>query len=112
MEIKKKTLVIGVLSLLFVGIVLVSASTYYSTVALHKAMMHSEDFAAMHEAMIKGDYATAEQYHAATGVDCPLHALVKEGKISPQEMQAMYDWMMSGSFPQEKPATLSDEPYP
>ena len=65
MEISKKTLIGGVFAVLLLGVVLVGASSYYSTYELHKRMMASDDFEAMHTAMMSGDFAAAEKYHEA-----------------------------------------------
>jgi len=108
MEISKKTLIGGVFAMLVLGVVLVSASTYYSTYELHKRMMASDDFEAMHTAMMSGDFAAAEKYHETLDFECPMHDLVKEGDVSLEEFQMMHEWMVSGNFPEEKPADLSE----
>lgn len=108
MEISKKTLIGGVFAMLLLGVVLVSASSYYSTYELHKKMMASDDFEAMHTAMMSGDFAAAEKYHETLDFECPMHDLVKEGDVSLEDFQMMHEWMVSGNFPKEKPAELSE----
>jgi len=107
METNKKT-IIGVFSMLLVGIALVSASSYFSMNELHQRMMASDDFEAMHTAMISGDFEAAEKYHETLDFECPMHELVKEGDISTDEFQVMHQWMISGDFPQEKPKEISN----
>jgi hypothetical protein len=107
METNKKT-IIGVFSMLLVGIALVSASSYFSMNELHQRMMASDDFEAMHTAMISGDFEAAEKYHETLDFECPMHELVKEGNISTDEFQVMHQWMISGDFPQEKPKEISN----
>jgi len=108
MEIKKKTLIVGVFAMLLLGVVLVSASSYYSTYELHERMMASDDFEAMHTAMMGGDFAAAEKYHETLDFECPMHDLVKEGDVSLEDFRRMHEWMISGNFPKEKPADLSE----
>jgi hypothetical protein len=107
METNKK-IIIGVFSMLLVGIALVSASSYFSMNELHQRMMASDDFEAMHTAMISGDFEAAEKYHETLDFECPMHELVKEGDISTDEFQVMHQWMISGDFPQEKPKEISN----
>lgn len=108
MDMNKK-IIIGVFSMLLLGVVLVSASSYFSMNSLHQKMMVSDDFEAMHTAMMSGDFEAAEKYHETLDFECPMHELVKEGDISTGEFQLMHQWMMTGDFPQEKPESLSDE---
>ncbi len=110
METNKK-IIIGIFSLLLLGVVLVSASSYYSMSELHKRMMGSDDFEAMHTAMMGGDFEASEKYHDTLDFECPMHELVKEGDISTEEFQIMHQWMMTNNFPQEKPKGLSDEAW-
>ena len=107
MEINKKIL-IGVFGMLLLGVALVSASSYFSMNELHQKMMASDDFEAMHTAMMSGDFAAAEKYHETLDFECPMHDLVKEGDISLEDFQMMHEWMVSGNFPEEKPADLSE----
>lgn len=107
MEINKK-IMIGFFAMLVVGIALVSASSYLNTYELHKRMMASDDFEAMHTAMMGGDFDAAERYHDTLDFECPMHELVKEGDISLNDFQLMHEWMISGNFPDEKPIELSD----
>lgn len=104
MKIIKKTLIAGIFAMLLLGVVLVSASSYYSTYELHKRMMASDDFEAMHTAKMSGDFAAAEKYHESLDFECPMHDLVKEGDISLENFQMMHEWMISGNFPDKKPA--------
>jgi hypothetical protein len=108
MEISKKTLVVGVFAMLLLGIVLVGASSYSSIYDSHKRAVSSDDFEAMHYAMMNGDFATAEKYHEAAGFDCPMHDAVKNGDVSTEEFQMMHEWMVSGNFPSEKPEGFSE----
>lgn len=108
MEINKKTVIVGIFSMLLLGVVLVSASSYYSMNELHRRMMASDGFEEMHAAMISGDFEAAEKYHKTLDFECPMHDLVKEGDISLEDFQAMHEWMISGDFPKEKPAELSE----
>ncbi|RMF06596.1 hypothetical protein D6764_01895 [Candidatus Woesearchaeota archaeon] len=94
--------------MLLAGVVLVSAGSYYSIYSLHKSVSSSDDFEAMHSAMMQGDFKTAEKYHEQLDFECPMHELVKQGDISLEDFQTMHGWMMSGNFPEEKPAGLSD----
>ncbi|RME52300.1 hypothetical protein D6783_05295, partial [Candidatus Woesearchaeota archaeon] len=94
--------------MLLLGVVLVSASGYYSAYELHKRLMASDDFVAMHTAMMRGDFKAAEKYHETLDFECPMHDLVKEGDVSLEDFQVMHEWMMSGRFPKEKPAQLSE----
>jgi hypothetical protein len=103
-----KRIIIGVFSMLLVGIALVSASSYFSMNELHQRMMVSDDFEAMHTAMISGDFEASEKYHETLDFECPMHELVKEGDISTDEFQVMHQWMISGDFPQEKPKEISN----
>ena len=52
MEINKKTVIVGIFATLLLGVVLVSASSYYSMNELHKRMMASDGFEEMHAAMM------------------------------------------------------------
>jgi len=108
MEINKKTLTITIFALLIAGIALVSASSYYNMYEFHNRMMSSDNFEAMHTAMMNGDYAAAEKYHETLNFECPMHDLVTKGDISLQDFQQMHEWMVTNNFPQEKPAGLSD----
>ena len=108
MKVNKNTIFIGIFVALFLGIAFVSASSYYSTYELHKRMMASDDFEAMHTAMMTGDFAAAEKYHESLNFDCPMHDLVKEGDISLEDFQMMHEWMITGNFPKEKPTDLSE----
>ncbi len=110
MDFNKKIL-IGIFGLLIVGIVFVSASSYFSMNELHEKMVASEGFEEMHTAMMQGDFETAEKYHEKLDYECPMHDLVKGGGVSLDEFQIMHQWMMSGNFPMEKPASFSDETW-
>ena len=108
MRVSRKTLVAGIFAMLLTGIVLVSASTYYTMYGLHKKALGSDDFEAMHAAMMKGDFESAEKYHESLDFECPMHDPVKNSDISLEDFQIMHEWMSSGQFPTEKPAKLSD----
>ncbi len=108
MEINKRTLIVGVFAMLLIGVAIVSASSYYSMNELHERMMASDNFEAMHSAMMSGDFAAAEKYHKTLDFECPMHDLVKEGNISLEDFQMMHKWMVSGNFPKEKPTGLSE----
>ena len=108
MEVKKKTLMISIFTMLLLGVALVGASSYYNTYQLHKKMMASDDFEQMHTAMMNGDFEAAEKYHENLDFECPMHNLVKDGDISLEDFQKMHEWMTTGNFPSEKPADLSD----
>ena len=110
MDFNKKILV-GIFGLLIVGIVFVSASSYFSMNELHEKMVASEGFEEMHTAMMQGDFETAEKYHEKLDYECPMHDLVKGGDVSLDEFQIMHQWMMSYNFPKEKPAGFSDETW-
>ena len=107
METNKK-IIIGIFSMLLLGVVLVSASSYYSMNEIHQKMMESDDFEQMHTAMMSGDFEAAEKYHETLDFECPMHDLVKEGDISTEEFQIMHQWMMTNNFPQEQPEEISD----
>ncbi|RME31410.1 hypothetical protein D6789_02795 [Candidatus Woesearchaeota archaeon] len=107
MEMNKK-LLLGIVGMLVLGITLVSASSYMSMNALHKKMLASNDFEAMHDAMMRGDFAAAEKYHATLDFECLMHELVKNGDISLEEFRTMHEWMLTGDFPRTKPAGISD----
>lgn len=107
MELNKKIL-IGLFGMMILGVVIVSASSYYSMSELHKRMMSSDNFEKMHAAMMSGNFDAAEKYHQTLDVECPMHDLVKDGNISLNDFRTMHEWMMTGNFPKEKPAGLSD----
>lgn len=107
MDIKSKIL-IGIFSVLVVGVVLVSASSYYGMNEVHQRMLGADNFEQMHTAMMSGDFEAAEQYHQTLDFECPMHDLVKEGDVSLDDFQTMHQWMMTGNFPEEKPDGLSD----
>lgn len=111
MEVNKKTLVIGLFATLLLGVVLVGASSYYGAYEHHKRMMASDDFEAMHAAMMGGDFEAAEEYHDSLDFECPMHDLVKNGEVSFEDFQMMHEWMISGNFPEEKPTGLSDSAW-
>ena len=71
-------------------------------------MAASDNFGKMHTAMMGGNFAAAEKYHQTLDVECPMHELVKEGSVSLGDFNTMHGWMMTGDFPKEKPAGLSD----
>ncbi|MBT3417118.1 hypothetical protein HOD05_03920 [Candidatus Woesearchaeota archaeon] len=110
MDLNKKVL-ISIFSLLIVGVVFVSASSYFSMNELHEKMVASEGFEEMHTAMMQGDFETSEKYHEKLDFECPMHDLVKEGDVSLDEFQVMHQWMMTGDFPKEKPVDFSDETW-
>jgi len=107
MELNKKILV-AVFGLLALGVAFVGASSYYGMNELHQKMMASDDFEAMHTAMMSGNFEAAEKYHETLDFECPMHDLVKEGDISLEDFRQMHEWMTTGNFPTEKPAGLSD----
>ena len=107
METNKK-IIIGVFSLLLVGVALVSASSMLSMNQLHQKMIASDDFEQMHAAMIRGDFEVAESYHSALDFECPMHELVKNEDVSLNEFQIMHRWMMTGDFPKDQPEEISD----
>ena len=110
MDLNKKVL-ISIFSLLIVGVVFVSASSYFSMNELHEKMVASEGFEEMHTAMMQGDFETSEKYHEKLDFECPMHDLVKEGDVSLDEFQVMHQWMMTGDFRREKPVDFSDETW-
>ena len=73
--------------------------------------MESDDFEAMHIAMMNGDFKAAEKYHETLDFECPMHESVTNGDISLEDFQIMHEWMISGNFPKEKPAELSEEAW-
>ncbi len=101
-------LISGVFAVLLLGAAFVAASGYYGMQQLHERMAADDGFAAMNAAMLDGDYAAAAQYHDVMGVECPMHDAVVDGDISLQDFATMHEWMMTGDFPSEKPAGLSD----
>lgn len=101
-------IIVGVFAMLMLGVGLVGASSYYSMNELHARMVASDDFGKMHTAMMNGDFEAAEEYHQTLDFECPMHELVKDGDISLEEFQEMHQWMLTGDFPTEKPAGLSD----
>jgi len=106
-----KTILTGILGALLLGIVLVSASSYFSMNELHEKMMESDDFEQMHTAMIAGDFEAAMKYHETLDYECPMHNLVREGDVSLDEFQIIHQRMTSGNFPKEKPDSLSNEAW-
>jgi len=106
---ERKLWVLGaIFAVLVLGAALVGASGYYGMQQLHARMTADDSFSAMNAAMLNGDYAAAAQYHQVMGVECPMHDAVVSGDISLQDFATMHEWMMTGQFPTEKPAGLSD----
>ncbi len=103
-----KAMIASLFGVLLFGVAIVSASSYYGMYDLHKMMMGSDNFEQMHSAMMSGDLEAAEQYHEALDFDCPMHALVEDGGVSLDDFRTMHQWMVTGEFPSEKPAGLSD----
>lgn len=103
-----KKLVIGVFSMLALGIVLVSAGSFYSVNDAHEQMVRSDGFAEMHVQMMAGNFEAAKEYHEKLDFECPMHDSVVSGEITMQDFATMQEWMMSGDFPSEKPDSISD----
>lgn len=107
MEVNKK-LVIGVFAMLALGVVLVSAGSFYSVNDAYEQMIQSDDFAEMHAQMMAGNFEAVKEYHEQLDFECPMHDSVVSGEITMQDFATMQEWMMSGDFPAEKPETMSD----
>ncbi len=105
---RKTILLAAIFAVLVLGAAFVAASGYYSMSQLHERMTADDSFSAMNAAMLDGDYQAAAQYHDVMGVECPMHDAVVSGDISLQDFATMHEWMMTGQFPTEKPAGLSD----
>lgn len=103
-----KLILTGIFAALLVGVVLVSASSYYSVREIHQEMIASDDFSQMNIAMMNGDFNAAEEYHKNLDFECPMHDLVTSGDVSLDDFATMHEWMMTGEFPDEKPEGLSD----
>jgi len=98
---------IGLGFTLLLGVILVSASGYYSMKTLHQQIVGSDHFAEMEKAMLSGDFRQAAKYQEELGFVCPMQELIEDQEISLEELQIMHEWMMSGNFPVEKPDSIS-----
>lgn len=111
MEISKKKFTVGIFVLLIVGVAMVAASGYYSVSDIHRDVMGKENYAKMHDAMMRGDFDKAEEYHSSSDFECPMHEVVENGEVSVEEFQAMHQWMGSGDFPDKKPGYISESAW-
>jgi len=109
---KKNIVIISLVSILLLGIGLVSASTYFFNMHdRHMKMIGEDNFAKMQEEMLNGNYEAAEKYHEVLDFECPIHEQVKNGNVSIVEFSKMHEWMINNEFPEEQPTWLSDSSW-